>query len=46
MKRTILLFAFAVLLVPHSAVDVGTDGTVGIRVPAEGNVRFFRLVLP
>ena len=28
------------------AVDVGTNGIVGIRVPADADVRFFRLVVP
>ena len=28
------------------AVDVGADGSVDIRVPADADVRFFRLVVP
>lgn len=28
------------------AVDIGTDGTIGIRVSADEDIRFFRLVVP
>lgn len=30
----------------EDAVEVGADGTVGIRIPADGDIRFFRLVVP
>jgi len=30
----------------EDAVDIGTDGTIGIRVPADADIRFFRLVVP
>ena len=29
-----------------SDLDVGEDGSVGLRVKAEGDTRFFRLVVP
>ena len=27
-------------------LDVGTDGTVGLNVPATGNAKFFKVVVP